>query len=79
LAKVGLGLGSFLIGLSGLASLFGLTLLSHCAARVGRQSSFFQVSKITYPAAGIYFDLAIAVKCFGVSISYLVIIRDLVT
>ncbi|KAI8852127.1 hypothetical protein BC829DRAFT_385193 [Chytridium lagenaria] len=44
-------------------SIFGLTLLSLCAARM------------TYPSAALWFDLAIAVKCFGVSVSYLVIIR----
>ncbi|KAI9330253.1 transmembrane amino acid transporter protein-domain-containing protein [Zopfochytrium polystomum] len=77
LASVGLILGSVLIGVSAYASIFGLVLLSHCAQAVGRHSSFFQVSKITYPAAAIWFDLAIAIKCFGVSISYLVIIGDL--
>ncbi|KAI8607337.1 transmembrane amino acid transporter protein-domain-containing protein, partial [Chytriomyces sp. MP71] len=63
---------------SAAASVFGLTLLSLCAARIGRHSSFFQIAKITYPQAAIGFDLAIAVKCFGVSISYLVIIGALV-
>ncbi|KAJ3191101.1 hypothetical protein HK101_008080, partial [Irineochytrium annulatum] len=78
LDAVGLFLGSGFIAMSASLSIFGLTLLSHCAARIGRRASFFAVSKITYPAAAVWFDLAIAVKCFGVSISYLVIIRDLV-
>ncbi|KAI9353814.1 transmembrane amino acid transporter protein-domain-containing protein [Obelidium mucronatum] len=77
LASTGLGFGSLLIALSGLASAFGLTLLTHCASKIGRHSSFFQISKLTYPQAAIWFDLAIAIKCFGVSISYLVIIGDL--
>ncbi|KAJ3407450.1 hypothetical protein HDV05_005411 [Chytridiales sp. JEL 0842] len=77
LAAVGLGLGSVMIIVSGLASSFGLTLLTICASRVGRHSSFNAVSNITYPTAAIYFDMAIAIKCFGVSISYLVIIGDL--
>ncbi|KAJ3207467.1 hypothetical protein HDU67_007442, partial [Dinochytrium kinnereticum] len=78
LASVGLGLGTFLIVLSGLGSIFGLTLLSLCASKVGgRNASFFAVSRLTYPSAALWFDLAIAVKCFGVSVSYLVIIRDL--
>ncbi|KAJ3210282.1 hypothetical protein HDU82_008432 [Entophlyctis luteolus] len=78
LATTGLAFGSFLIALSGFASAFGLTLLALCASRTGRQSSFFQISKLTYPQAAIYFDAAIAIKCFGVSVSYLVIIGDLV-
>ncbi|KAJ3098854.1 hypothetical protein HK100_005004 [Physocladia obscura] len=78
LASVGLGLGSILIALSAVASAFGLTLLTFCASKVGRNSSLFHISKITYPQAAIYFDAAIAAKCFGVSISYLVIIGDLV-
>ncbi|KAJ3281688.1 hypothetical protein HK104_011323 [Borealophlyctis nickersoniae] len=77
LAGVGLGLGIVLIGLSGAASAFGLILLTKVAAEVGRTSSFFACSKITYPGAAVLFDLAIAVKCFGVSVSYLVICGDL--
>lgn len=42
-----------------------------------KQSSFFQASKITYPSLAILFDVAIALKCFGVCISYLVISGDL--
>ncbi|KAJ3117881.1 hypothetical protein HDU96_005014 [Phlyctochytrium bullatum] len=79
LTSVGLGLGVFLIVLSAAGSAFGLTLLALCAQRVqrSRHASFFAVSNLTYPQAALWFDLAIAVKCFGVSVSYLVIIRDL--
>ena len=52
-------------------------LLTKVAALSGRSSSFSACSKLTYPKAGVYFDLAIAIKCFGVSISYLVICGDL--
>ncbi|KAJ3098712.1 hypothetical protein HDU97_003771 [Phlyctochytrium planicorne] len=77
LYSVGLGLGVILIIMGALASILGLTLLSLCASRIGRNASFFAVSKMTYPSAALWFDLAIAIKCFGVSVSYLVIIRDL--
>lgn len=70
-------MGILLIGISGSLSAFGLLLLSKCAAYAGREASFFNISKITYPSASIWFDFAIAIKCFGVSISYLVIIGDL--
>ena len=52
-------------------------MLSRVAAQVGRKSSFFTCASITYPFAAVWFDLAIAIKCFGVSISYLVICGDL--
>lgn len=78
LAGVGFGLGIFLIFLSGFASSFGLFLLTQVAAKVGRNSSFFTCSKLTYPSGAVFFDLAIAIKCFGVSVSYLVICGGLV-
>src|SRR4051812_22850105 len=56
----------------------GLYLLSLCATHTsGRKSSFFSVSKLTYPSAALLFDSAIAIKCFGVAVSYLIIIGDL--
>ncbi|KAJ2076459.1 hypothetical protein H4R24_005685 [Coemansia sp. RSA 988] len=78
MASLGLAFGSIIIIFSALASSLGLYLLSRCARRTsGRDSSFFAVSKLTYPRAAIFFDAAIAVKCFGVSISYLIIFGDL--
>lgn len=32
---------------------------------------------MTYPNAAVIFDFAISVKCFGVGVSYLIIIGDL--
>ncbi|KAJ7117491.1 transmembrane amino acid transporter protein-domain-containing protein [Mycena epipterygia] len=63
---------------SGSVAVFGLYLLSLCAARAPhRRSSFFAVAQMTFPRAAIFFDAAIAAKCFGVSISYLIIIKGL--
>ncbi|KAJ7763627.1 transmembrane amino acid transporter protein-domain-containing protein [Mycena maculata] len=63
---------------SGSVAVFGLYLLSLCAARAPhRRSSFFAISQMTFPKAAIFFDAAIAAKCFGVSISYLIIIKGL--
>ncbi|KAJ7289179.1 transmembrane amino acid transporter protein-domain-containing protein [Mycena rebaudengoi] len=63
---------------SGSVAVFGLYLLSLCAARAPhRRSSFFAVAQMTFPKAAIFFDAAIATKCFGVSISYLIIIKGL--
>ncbi|KAG2757064.1 vacuolar amino acid transporter 5 [Suillus brevipes Sb2] len=63
---------------SGCIGAFGLYLLSLSARRAPhRSSSFFAVAQLTFPQAAIFFDAAIAIKCFGVSISYLIIIKSL--
>ncbi|KAJ1822932.1 hypothetical protein GGH91_001374 [Coemansia sp. RSA 2671] len=78
MAALGLVFGSLVIVFSACMSGMGLYLLSRCARRTpGRDSSFFAVSKLTYPKAALFFDAAIAIKCFGVSISYLIIFGDL--
>lgn len=71
-------MGSFMIVFSACASGLGLYFLTRSASKTqGRASSFFACSKLTYPSAAVWFDLAIAIKCFGVGISYLIIIGDL--
>ncbi|RUS15366.1 transmembrane amino acid transporter protein-domain-containing protein [Endogone sp. FLAS-F59071] len=78
IASVGLIPGIFVIIYSALASGLGLYFLSRAAARTeGRHASFFAISKLTWPSLAVLFDAAIAIKCFGVSISYLIIIGDL--
>jgi amino acid permease len=78
LSHMGIMLGVLLIIWSGITSAFGLYLQSRCARYLDRgTSSFFALSQITYPNAAILFDLAIAVKCFGVGVSYMIIIGDL--
>ncbi|KAF8845066.1 vacuolar amino acid transporter 5 [Paxillus ammoniavirescens] len=63
---------------SGTVGAFGLYLLTRCARLAPhRRSSFFAVAELTFPQAAIFFDAAIATKCFGVSISYLIIIKSL--
>lgn len=78
LSHFGISLGVVLIIWCGLTSAFGLYLQSRCARYLDRgTSSFFALSQITYPNAAVGFDAAIAVKCFGVGVSYLIIIGDL--
>ncbi|RUP48034.1 transmembrane amino acid transporter protein-domain-containing protein [Jimgerdemannia flammicorona] len=78
IASIGLIPGIFIIVYSATASSLGLYFLSKAAARTeGRHASFFTISKLTWPGAAILFDAAIAIKCFGVSISYLIIIGEL--
>ncbi|KAK7024960.1 aa-trans domain-containing protein [Favolaschia claudopus] len=78
MASAGLIPGMLTCLFSGSVAVFGLFLLSLCAARAPhRRSSFFAISKMTFPKAAILFDAAIAAKCFGVSTSYLIIIKGL--
>ncbi|GAN08829.1 amino acid transporter [Mucor ambiguus] len=78
MASVGILPGILLIAFSALASGTGLYFLTRCAARTeGRNASFFAISKLTWPKVAVLFDLAIAIKCFGVAVSYLIIIGDL--
>ncbi|KAI8327611.1 transmembrane amino acid transporter protein-domain-containing protein [Blakeslea trispora] len=78
LASVGLIPGIVMILYAGCTSCFGLYFLARCADRVGgRNASFSSLSKLTWPKLGIFFDTAIAIKCFGVAISYLIILGDL--
>ncbi|OUM63155.1 hypothetical protein PIROE2DRAFT_25067, partial [Piromyces sp. E2] len=78
LSTIGLVNGIIAIILFGCTSCFTLYLLIECAKIVGgRNVSFFSISSRTYPKLSIVFDLAVGIKCFGVSISYLVIIGEL--
>lgn len=54
---------------SGGVAAFGLYLLSLCAVKAPhRSASFFAIAELTFPRAAVFFDAAIAIKCFGVSI-----------
>ncbi|CAN8100517.1 unnamed protein product [Discula destructiva] len=78
MSQMGMLLGIIVIVWSGLTSAFGLYLQTRCARYLDRgTSSFFALSQLTYPNAAVIFDAAIAVKCFGVGVSYLIIIGDL--
>ena len=78
LSHMGILLGTIVILWAGITAGFGLYLQTRCARFLERgQSSFFALSQITYPRASVIFDAAIAVKCFGVGVSYLIIIGDL--
>ena len=56
---------------SGAVAAFGLYLLSLCAVKAPhRRASFFAIAELTFPRAAVFFDAAIAVKCFGVSIRH---------
>ncbi|KIV85584.1 hypothetical protein PV11_01262 [Exophiala sideris] len=78
MSHMGIVLGTIVIAWAGLTAGFGLYLQTRCAAYLERgASSFFALSQITYPNAAVIFDAAISIKCFGVGVSYLIIIGDL--
>lgn len=78
LSQMGILLGCCVIVWAGLTAGFGLYLQTRCAKYLDRgTASFASLSKITYPNAAVVFDGAIAIKCFGVGVSYLIIIGDL--
>ena len=78
MSHMGIVLGTAVIVWAGLTAGFGLYLQTRCARYLERGSaSFFALSQITYPNAAVIFDAAIAIKCFGVGVSYLIIIGDL--
>ncbi|KAH7037264.1 transmembrane amino acid transporter protein-domain-containing protein [Microdochium trichocladiopsis] len=78
MSHFGILLGVVVILWSGFTSAFGLYLQSRCSRYLDRGSaSFFALSQLTYPNAAVIFDAAIAIKCFGVGISYMIIIGDL--
>lgn len=74
----GVLIGTLLTLLAALTSGFGLFLLSKCSKTLinPRNSSFFTLCMLTYPLLSPLFDLAMIVQCFGVSLSYLVLIGD---
>ena len=78
ISHMGIVLGVLVVLWSGTTAGFGLYLQSRCSQYLERGSaSFFALSQLTYPNASVIFDAAIAIKCFGVGVSYLIIIGDL--
>lgn len=75
----GLAFGALLVVWSALTSAFGLYLQNKVAKSAGGNGpvSYFSLCQMTYPQLLVIFDAAIAIKCFGVGISYLVVIGDL--
>lgn len=75
----GLAFGAALVVWSALTSGFGLYLQNKVAKAAGGSEpvSYFSLCQMTYPQLLVIFDAAIAIKCFGVGISYLVVIGDL--
>ncbi|CEQ41175.1 SPOSA6832_02867, partial [Sporobolomyces salmonicolor] len=78
LAREGLIPGVVMVVVCGGAAWLGLYFLTRSAAMAPhRAASFSSLSKLTFPGLARLFDFAVALKCFGVSISYLIVIGGL--
>lgn len=75
----GVLVGVLLVLLAAITSGFGLIVLGKCSKTLinPRDSSFFSLCMLTYPSLSPLFDLAMITQCFGVGLSYLVLIGDL--
>lgn len=76
-SRAGWLLGSFYLIISATIASFSLHLLTICALTQSMPSSFHKVGKSVFSSASILIDLAVAIKCFGVATSYLIVIGDL--
>ncbi|GAA5912593.1 uncharacterized protein JCM6883_005317 [Sporobolomyces salmoneus] len=71
--------GAFMVLFCAFTAYLGLYFLTRSARLVPqhRSASFSSLSKLTFPGLARLFDFAVAVKCWGVSISYLIVIGGL--
>lgn len=70
-------LGTLLMVIAATSSSFALHTLSLCALKSPGESSFNKVASSAVPFFANLVDLAVVIKCFGVGISYLIVIGDL--
>jgi amino acid permease len=76
-AQAGYALGTLLFVVCACFGAMGLHLLACCARTVGVfPSSFYVVAHAAAPRWTFLIDLAVAIKCFGVGTSYLIVIGD---
>lgn len=75
----GLLFGILIITFCGFCALLGLLLQARVVRYIpqGSTASFFVLANQINPNLSVIFDIAIAIKCFGVGVSYLIVIGDL--
>jgi amino acid permease len=76
-SRVGWFLGTIFLILSACLASFSLHLLSVCALTQSLPSSFHKIGSSVHSQFSLLLDLAVAIKCFGVATSYLIVIGDL--
>lgn len=73
-ASLGIAQGLVMISITGILSVFGLSLLSQAAQTLNsRDVSFNAIAMVTFPAAAVVMDISVALLCFGAGVSYLVV------
>lgn len=77
IANSGLILGVMLVLISSGLTIFSLHLLAICATKVPPPASFYSVTEASVPHLTFMIDLAVAIQCFGVCSSYLIVIGGL--
>lgn len=77
IANSGLILGLILVVISSGLSIFSLHILSISASKVPPPASFYSVTEASAPQLTFLIDLAVAIQCFGVCSSYLIVIGGL--
>lgn len=75
----GIFVGVCLTVLAAITTGFGFFVLAKCSKILvnPRNSSFFTICMLTYPSLSPLFDFAMIVQCFGVGLSYLVLMGDI--
>jgi hypothetical protein len=77
-AHTGWALGLLMLSAAALLSTVGLRLLALAAAHAPRPASFHGAASAALPPlAASLIDVAVAIKCFGVATSYLIIVSDM--
>ncbi|GMM55230.1 aspartate/glutamate transporter [Maudiozyma humilis] len=75
----GLFPGFAILTVCAICSTLGLLLQARVAQYTpAKSASFFSLAQLINPNLSIMFDLAIAIKCFGVGISYIIVVGDLI-
>lgn len=75
---LGLAFGILALGFCSICAMTGLLLQAQVARYVPeRTASFFTLTQLVHPKLSVVFDLAIAIKCFGVGVSYMIVVGDL--
>ena len=75
-ATCGYLVGSCMLLFFACLSATSLFMLAECADYAGRPATFNSVAERAMPGSGILVDVAVAIKCFGVATSYLIVIGD---
>lgn len=69
--------GTVLLTISAASSALAVHFLSVCTRKTKMPSSFYAVADVAFPPARFAIDAAVALKCFGVATSYLIVVGDL--